>query len=257
MQISTIPVGLGPKKSESAKISNVALPNNAISTIPVEAYVATLDDDTPKASSSEELVNLLAAGGPVALSSDIEVETSLVVEAGKSSTINLNDHNITNTASTGNYGEDEAIVAYGELNLEGEGTVESNSMSVWARGNEGAVVNIYSGSYKGLSEDLANSGRGVVYASGGNTINIYGGEFEAKAADKTSFADKEGVYAVLNVADNNGTINVYGGRFKNFNPAVPGTEPQNWIESHPNGFVAEGYESVQEGEWWVVRPIEG
>ena len=257
MQISTIPVGLGPKKSEPAKLSNVALPNNAITTIPVEAYVATLDDDTPKASSSEELVNLLAAGGPVSLGSDVEIETSLVVEAGKISTINLNDHNITIASSTGNYGEDEAIVAYGELNLEGEGTVESNSMSVWARGNEGAVVNIYSGSYKGLSEDLANSGRGVVYASGGNTINIYGGEFEAKAADKTSFADKEGVYAVLNVADNNGTINVYGGRFKNFNPAVPGTEPKNWIESHPNGFVAEGYESVQEGEWWVVRPIEG
>ena len=256
MQISTIPVGLG-QKSAAAELSNVALPNNAISTIPVEAYVATLDDDIPKASSSEELVNLLAAGGPVSLASDVEIETSLVVEAGKSSTINLNDHNITNTASTGNYGEDEAIVAYGELNLEGEGTVESNSMSVWARGNEGAVVNIYSGSYKGLTEDLANSGRGVVYASGGNTINIYGGEFEAKAADKTSFADKEGVYAVLNVADNNGTINVYGGRFKNFNPAVPGTEPKNWIESHPNGFVAEGYESVQEGDWWVVRPIEG
>lgn len=256
MQISTIPVGLG-QKSAAAELSNVALPNNAISTIPVEAYVATLDDDIPKASSSEELVNLLAAGGPVSLASDVEIETSLVVEAGKSSTINLNDHNITNTASTGNYGKDEAIVAYGELNLEGEGTVESNSMSVWARGNEGAVVNIYSGSYKGLTEDLANSGRGVVYASGGNTINIYGGEFEAKAADKTSFADKEGVYAVLNVADNNGTINVYGGRFKNFNPAVPGTEPKNWIESHPNGFVAEGYESVQEGDWWVVRPIEG
>ena len=256
MQISTIPVGLG-QKSASAERSNVALPNNAISTIPVEAYVATLDDDTPKASSSEELVNLLAAGGPVSLASDVEVETSLVVEAGKSSTINLNDHNITIASSTGNYGEDEAIVAYGELNLEGEGTVESNSMSVWARGDQGAVVNIYSGSYKGLSEDLAKSGRGVIYASGGNTINIYGGEFEAKAADKTSFADKEGVYAVLNVADNNGTINVYGGRFKNFNPAEPGTEPQNWIESHPNGFVAEGYESVQEGEWWVVRPIEG
>lgn len=256
MQISTIPVGLG-QKSAQGELSNAVRPNNVITTIPVEAYVATLDDDMPKASSVEELMNLLAAGGPVSLASDVEIETSLVVEAGKSSTINLNDHNITNTASTGNYGEDEAIVAYGELNLEGEGTVESNSMSVWARGNEGAVVNIYSGSYKGLTEDLANSGRGVVYASGGNTINIYGGEFEAKAADKTSFADKEGVYAVLNVADNNGTINVYGGRFKNFNPAVPGTEPQNWIESHPNGFVAEGYESVQEGDWWVVRPIEG
>lgn len=205
-----------------------------------------------------ELLLAAANGGTVTLEEDVELKSSLTVAAGKSMTINLNGHDIITNTSTGNYGEDEAIVVYGELTIEGEGTVESNSMAVWARGNEGAVINIYGGTYKGLSQELAKSGRSVVYASSGNTINIYGGTFEAKAADMTSFADKTGVYAALNIADNNGNINVYGGTFKNFNPAIPGTEPKSWNDNHPNGFVADGYSSVDMGDntWKVIENPE-
>ena len=126
-------------------------------------------------------------------------------------------------------------------------------MAVWARGNNNAVINIKGGTFVGCQEGLAKGGRSVVYASSGNTINIYGGKVQALAADKTSYANKtEGVYAALNVADNNGMINVYGGSFYKQNPAAPGTEPAAWNAAHPNGFLADGYVSVANGEWFDV-----
>ena len=203
------------------------------------------DDYNP----ADHLAAVLKEGGEFTLLEDLTIEESLVVEEGANVTLNLNGHNIINTSSTGNFGEDEGIIAYGELTIEGNGTVQANSMAVWARGADNhAVINIKGGTFKGLSQELAKDGRGVIYASGNNTINIYGGTFEAMAADMTSYADKtNGVYAALNVQDNSGNINVYGGTFKKFNPAKPGTEPADWNTAHPNGFVAEGYKSVNIG----------
>ena len=203
------------------------------------------DDYNP----ADHLAAVLKEGGEFTLLEDLTIEESLVVEEGANVTLNLNGHNIINTSSTGNFGEDEGIIAYGELTIEGNGTVQANSMAVWARGaDNNAVINIKGGTFKGLSQELAKDGRGVIYASGNNTINIYGGTFEAMAADMTSYADiTNGVYAALNVQDNSGIINVYGGTFKKFNPEKPGTEPVAWNTAHPNGFVAEGYKSVNVG----------
>mgnify|MGYP003288498925 CR=1 FL=1 len=80
---------------------------------------------------------------------------------------------------------------------------------------------------------------------------------ETIAADKTSYANKtEGVYAALNVADNNGMINVYGGSFYKQNPAAPGTEPAAWNAAHANGFVAEGYFATLIGDYYVRFDVE-
>lgn len=210
-------------------------------------------DDDHNYFTNEELAYVLKNGGEYTLEEDLAIEKSMVIESGATVVLNLNGHNIVNNSATGNFGEDEAIIVKGKLTIEGEGTVQSKSMAVWARGDEGAVINIYGGTYKGLDTDLAKGGRGVIYASGGNTINIYGGKFEALAADKTSFANKtDGVYASLNIYDNDGTINVYGGSFYKFNPAEPGTEPASWNDSHPNGFVADGYEETNVGDYYYV-----
>ena len=194
-----------------------------------------------------------ANGGTVTLTEDVVIDRPLVVKAGVSAVLNLNGHNIVNTTKSDVYGEGEGIIVYGDLTINGEGTVEGSTMAVWARGNDNAVVNIYGGTYKGCAEGFAKGGCSVVYASSGNIINFYGGEVEALAADKTSYADKtNGVYAALNVADNNGMINVYGGRFYKQNPAAPGTEPSAWNATHPNGFVADGYSAVSADDWYVV-----
>lgn len=206
---------------------------------------------------AEQLAAAFEKGGEVSLHTDVELTESLILPAGKTVTLNLNGRNIINKSTNGGFGKDEAIVAYGNLTIEGEGTVQSNSMAVWARGDKNAVITIKGGTFKGLKDDLATGGRGVVYASSGNTINIEGGTFVALTADETSFADKNGVFAALNIADNNGNINVYGGSFYRFNPAVPGTEPAKWNEAHPNGFVADGYAVKVNGDYFeVVKATE-
>lgn len=193
---------------------------------------------------AEQLAFVGIVGGEVTLTENVELTKPVVINAGVNAVINLNGHNIINTTKSETFGEGEGIIAYGELDIIGNGTVQGSTMAVWARGNNDAVVNIYGGNFLGCEEGFAKGGRSVIYASGDNVINIYGGTFEALAADKTSYADKtNGVYAALNVQDNHGTINVCGGTFKNFNPAVPGTEPASWMQTHPNGFVANGYKS--------------
>ena len=200
-----------------------------------------------------ELRAALLLGGEVTLTKDLEITEPLVVAAGTSSVINLNGKNIINKTKTLEYGEGEGIVVYGDLTINGEGLVKGSTRAVWARGSEGATVTINGGTYEGCEEGYAEGGNSVVYASSGNVVNIYGGTVKALAADKTSYANKtEGVYAALNVADNNGMINVYGGSFYKQNPAAPGTEPAAWNAAHPNGFVAEGYFATLVGDYYVV-----
>ena len=204
----------------------------------------------------KQLRDILAAGGVVELSQDVVITEPLVVAAGKKAVINLNGYDIINETKTLEYGEGEGIVVYGDLTINGEGLVKGSTRAVWARGNDGATVTINGGTYEGCEEGYAEGGNSVVYASSANVVNIYGGTVKALAADKTSYANKtEGVYAALNVADNNGMINVYGGSFYKQNPAAPGTEPAAWNAAHANGFVAEGCASVAEGDYFVVRPV--
>ena len=174
----------------------------------------------------------------------------MVVRKGATAVLDLNGFNITNNTKNDAYGEDEAIIVYGNLTIKGEGTVTANSMAVWARGKgNNAVVNIYGGTYYGCAEGLANSGRSVIYASGGNTINIYGGKFQALAEDTTSFKLMENGrgYAAVNVEDtNNNIISVYGGSFYKQNPADPRTE------NPARSFVAEGCRVEADGDWFKV-----
>ena len=191
--------------------------------------------------------------GDVTLTENLVIDRPMVVRAGAKAVLNLNGHNIINNTKSETFGEGEGIIAYGELDIIGDGTVQGSTMAVWARGNAGAVVNIYGGTFLGCEEGFAKGGRSVVYASSGNVVNIYGGNVQALAADKTSYADKiDGVYAALNIADRNGMINVYGGSFYKQNPAVPGTEPSDWNATHPNGFLAEDCVVETHGDWFKV-----
>ena len=200
-----------------------------------------------------KLQTAAAFGGEVTLTEDVTLPKALIVAENVKMVINLNGFDIINNTASEVFGEGEGIIVYGDLTINGTGTVQGKTMAVWARGNDEAKVTINGGTYKGCDEGFAKGGRSVVYASSGNVIDIYGGEFQALTADMTSYADKtNGVYAALNVADNNGMINVYGGRFYKQNPAAPGTEPKAWNDANLNGFVAEGYKSTADGEWFVV-----
>jgi hypothetical protein len=88
-----------------------------------------------------------------------------------------------------------------------------------------------------------------IYAENG-TIEILGGEFHNIPENgKKNF--------LLNCKDNNyqaGTakIIVKGGKFYGFNPAANAAESSDMSTN----FVAEGYQSVDKGEYFEVIPIE-
>lgn len=129
--------------------------------------------------------------------------------------------------------------------LEGAGAVNATlgsdkySMAVWC--DSGAVV-INDGLYSNATDDSAR-GTDLIYASNTGCIEINGGTFEAAKPEWT-----------LNVRDvdykaGTAKIVVKGGKFKNFDPA------NNNAEGAGTNFVAAGYKSVKEGDYYVVKPL--
>lgn len=178
-------------------------------------------------------------GEVISLQENFQNSNSLVI-ANKDITLDLNNHNL-----IGN-GSDGAIYAEnGTLTLEGEGMVhgtlgaDNYSMSVWARDahvviNDGLYTNETDGSERGTD---------LIYASGNSLIEINGGVFEAANPQWT-----------LNVKDvdykaGRANIIVKGGSFKNFDPA------NCLAEGVGTNFVALGYQSVKEGDYYVVKPL--
>ena len=233
--------------------TDIAVEANKITTI--KGNILTNGSDIKVEINNDFVSETIYLEGDVTLTENLVIDRPMVVRKGATAVLDLNGFNITNNTKNDAYGEDEAIIVYGNLTIKdssenGTGTVTANSMAVWARGKgNNAVVNIYGGTYYGCAEGLANSGRSVIYASGGNTINIYGGKFQALAEDTTSFKLMENGrgYAAVNVEDtNNNIISVYGGSFYKQDPADPRTE------NPARSFVAEGYVSVANGEWYDV-----
>ena len=145
-----------------------------------------------------------------------------------------------------------------ELTIEGEGKIESQeaaySMAVWAQGGK---VTIKGGEYYNHGD-----GCDLIYASAGGHVDIYGGEFHATEYRGVE-AGTGNKHSALNIKNSDRAISdikVYGGKFYGFDPANNVSEPnpsEEWLATHPNGFVAEGYESIEvEPDVWEVRQIE-
>ena len=190
-----------------------------------------------------EAVTAAANGDVVSLMGDVDLGTSdadhLVVNA-ENVTLDLSTSTLSGNGSNG------AIqVTGGMTTIAGEGTVaatlgsDNYSMAVWA--NSG-TVNIDGGTYKNAT-DGSDRGTDLIYASGTGKIVINGGTFIAAKPEWT-----------LNCKDadyNAGTANIIvkGGRFYKFDPA------NNKSEGVGTNYVADGYKSVQEGDYYVVKPV--
>lgn len=168
-----------------------------------------------------------------------------------------NDHLVVNTENvTIDLCENELVangsngavkVEGGMTVLEGAGTVKATlgsdkySMAVWCSGENSKVV-INDGTYCN-STDNSERGTDLIYASSGGNVEINGGTFIAAKPEWT-----------LNVKDvdyQSGASNIIvrGGRFYKFNPADCNCEGQH------TSFVAEGYKSVKDGDYYVVIPV--
>ena len=136
-----------------------------------------------------------------------------------------------------------AVFEGGKLTINGEGNVaagEANtSVAVWAYGGD-VVIN---GGY------YTNAGEGcdLIYADKGSVVEINGGTF--KAVERKDGVDGTNEkYSALNCKDNSGSsFVVKGGKYYMFDPA------NNASENPAVNFVAEGYESVKEGDWYIVK----
>ena len=149
-----------------------------------------------------------------------------------------------NNASVITTSKSSSILVRSALNLDFEGngswTCPANPL-VWSS-HKDARIRIYDGKFfSGNSAECIYSENGV--------IEIYGGEFHNVPAEgEKNF--------LLNCKDANykaGTANIIvkGGKFYGFDPA------NNESEGAGTNFVAEGYQSVDNGEYFEVLPIEG
>lgn len=174
--------------------------------------------------------------GALTLTSSLSLEQSLVVPAGESATLNLNDHDITATQALYQPGIVSAAVCVNDganLTITGEGTIDATGYGDYAVEVRGGDMVIKNGTFIG---DVT-----AVYAVSGN-ITIEGGEFKVSESNY-------GATYLLNLKDNAGaTITVKGGKFYGFDPA------NNAAENPKVNFVADGYMSVEtsEGVWEVL-----
>lgn len=193
--------------------------------------------------SISDAVNYADNGDVVTLQEDVNMGAGdndhLVVNA-ENVTIDLGGKTFTANGSNG-----AVKVEGGMTTLDGAGTVQGTlgsdkySMAVWA---ENGTVVINDGIYKNET-DNSTRGTDLIYASGTGCIEINGGIFEAAKPEWT-----------LNVKDSDykadtAKIIVRGGSFKGFDPA------NNNAEGVGTNFVAEGYKSVKEGDYYVVKPV--
>lgn len=187
----------------------------------------------------------VAAGGTVIVPMDLELTTPITIE--KDVTIDLNGYTLSNTPWLED-GETNAYMFWvkaGKLTINGEGTVSVPdaiySIAVWANGGD---VEINGGTYinGGDSCDL-------IYASKKGNIVINNGTFKASGPASGTVPGTKNMYSALNIKDANKTtcsITVKGGKFYKFDPA------NNLSENPIVNFVANGFESVKEGDWYVV-----
>ena len=196
-----------------------------------------------------ELRAALLNGGEVTLTEDLVITEPLVVAAGAKSVINLNGKKI--SADTflypGNTVEEDSYAFWvkngGELTINGEGEISTAdckySIAVWAQGGK---VTINGGKFTNAGE-----GSDLIYASANGHVVINGGEFVACKKQPNVDGTLED-YSVLNLkGDGTGSsITCYGGRYFMFDPA------NNKSENPAVSFVAPGYESVVDGDYFKV-----
>ena len=180
-------------------------------------------------------------GDIIVLCQNVQIDAPLHVS--KNIVFNLNGKNIS-IDREGVEKQDYVFAVFegGKLTINGEGNVaagEANtSVAVWAYGGD-VVIN--GGNYTNAGE-----GCDLILADKGSVVEINGGTF--KAVERKDGVDGTNEkYSALNCIDNSGSsFVVQGGRYFKFDPA------NNASENPAVNFVADGYKSVQDGDWFEV-----
>lgn len=220
-------------------------------TIEGQPFVINYDNGyTYSFSTFAEAVETAKDGETIVLCQDVQIDAPLSVS--KKIVFDLNGKNISVGAFTESNGTISAgntdsfafwVKNGGDLTITGEGEISTAacdySIAVWAQGGK---VTINGGKFTNAGE-----GSDLIYASANGHVVINGGEFVAcEKQDGVDGTDQ--AYSVLNLkGDNTGSsITCYGGRYYKFDPA------NNKSENPAVSFVAPGYESVVDGDYFKV-----
>ena len=175
-------------------------------------------------------------GADITLSDYIEIRDKKIV-------INLNRCTITHPASSGaSYKDVFEVYGTGELTINGEGKViAEDGYSIYAVGDSKVTIN---GGYYFSPVTTVDARKNAI-------VNINGGEFKVDGSE-----NPDGDYGqkfTLNLRDKTGNfatelaeIVVKGGKFYKYDPAASESEPV------VTNFVADGYVSTKEGDYYVV-----
>ncbi len=196
------------------------------------SYIGIIED----ASTASKLRQIAELGGIATISSDIDVDSTVVVKSGKTLKVNLNDQTIYNTTDL--WDEKSGIWSLfsaqgGTLEFDGDGTVKAKADDCYAIDvQDGGKVVINGGHFIGNIH--------AVYVHTGSA-EINGGVFEIQQTFPTAGKEYEFVLNCYDASRKAGTakIVVKGGTFVGFNPANCKAEGDN------TNFVADGYVSVE------------
>ncbi len=200
---------------------------------------------------TEEINNLIAMGfGAYALAEDLVIDDPLVVPAGVTATLNLNGHDITNTQDIWQ-GDDWSMISVrgGDLTINGNGKVASKA-------NDAFAIDVKNGGNLVINGGEYNGNISAVYAYEGH-VKINGGKFSIQQLGDQGIInghEYNGYDFELNLYDasrraGTASIEVTGGEYYKFDPA------DNLAEGVGTDFLAPGYETVQNGDWYNVQPI--
>lgn len=230
-------VGLDPEKFIFSELENYGYATSLYSD---DVYNETVNKLINVEEITAQFLADVKKGGNVVVPMDLNLTSPIVIE--KDVVIDLNKCTIKSI-------NDVFEVKSGSLTINGDGFVHAatdNTCSwcaVYAHGK--STVEINGGEYKiGAPAGDYND---LIYAKDDAVITINGGKFyidgTTRASDNVSF--------MLNLKDKtNAKIIVKGGIFEGTNPAAAKTEPGG-----DYNFVAEGYESVKDGNNYVVCPV--
>lgn len=234
-------VGLDPEKFTFADLEDYGYATSIYSDeVYNEAVKNLVNVEEVIAKFLEDIKN----GGKVVVPMDIEL--SDYIEIRNDVTIDLNGYKIIHPMSSpSKYSDVFEVMTGGKLTIVGDGeVVAENGYAIYAAGD--AVVEINGGSYfSPVSTVDARKNASVTINAG--TFKVDGsnnpdGDFGQKYT--LNLRDKTGNYA-----SELSEIVVKGGKFYKYNPAASESEPVI------TNFVANGFESVHEGDWYVVRPV--
>lgn len=220
----------------TVKVNNAFVEDNVDSATVIGGTLKANEIDVVSGMSSSKFTS---TAGKVTVTEDITIGGIAFGIFASGHYVWKNDASVTTTSKS------SSVLIRSGLNLDFEGdgtwTCPANPL-VWTS-HKDAKVKINGGKF------FSGNSAECIYSENG-TIEIYGGEFHNVPVEgEKNF--------LLNCKDANykaGTakIVVYGGKFYGFNPAANAAESTDMTTN----FVAEGYTSIDRGEYFEVVPVE-